>query len=449
MKVLLVRPPAPNKLSFTKVLDNEPLELEYLHTILKNNGHLDYIYDGLVEKDSIATTIKRENPDVIAITGYITQENLMKKYCKIAKNINPNIVTVVGGVHVQRNYERLYDSNIDFMLRSESMDAFLDFINYLNGSDIPISNINGLCYKADGAYVVNELKATCINSLPIPDRAHFYKYKKQFRYLDLTEVATVKTAFSCPYNCNFCYCTLLSNGRYTARDLNLVIEELKGLDCTNVQIVDDDFLVDKKRLWEFIRLVKENNIKKTYICYGRADFIVANPDIIKALKEIGFRYFLVGLEAVDDSQLTAYNKQTSVELNKKCVEVINDAGADCIALMIVGIDATKDDFDNIHKWVVTNNVKYVTVSIFTPIPGTPLYEEYKDKLITDNIEHWDFLHLVLEPVNMSKSQFYKEYFKLFMKLYKIAKDTGVYDFMDLDFYKNMLSDYLKRMIRDN
>ena len=58
MKVLLVRPPAPNKLSFTKVLDNEPLELEYLHTILKNNGHLEYIYDGLVEKDSIATTIK-------------------------------------------------------------------------------------------------------------------------------------------------------------------------------------------------------------------------------------------------------------------------------------------------------------------------------------------------------------------------------------------------------
>jgi hypothetical protein len=32
MKVLLIRPQAPNKLSFINILDNEPLELEYLYT---------------------------------------------------------------------------------------------------------------------------------------------------------------------------------------------------------------------------------------------------------------------------------------------------------------------------------------------------------------------------------------------------------------------------------
>lgn len=448
MKVLLIRPPAPNKLSFTKILDNEPLELEYLHTILKQNGYEDYIYDALVEKDSVQEVIRREAPDVVAITGYITQENLMKRFAALAKEINPRIITILGGVHVQRNYERLYCDAVDYMTRSESMDVFLELIKYIELGQGTLAKINGLCYQQEGEFRVNDLKPMCINDLPIPDREHFYKYKAYYRYLDLTEVATVKTAFSCPYNCNFCYCTLLGDGKYAVRDLELVIEELEHLDCQNVQIVDDDFLVNQERLWAFIELIKKRNIKKTYICYARADFVSEHPDIVKALADIGFKYFLVGLEAVSDEELLTYNKKTSVDVNRRCIEVIKQTTACCIALMIAPIEATKKDFDNIYKWVVKNDLKYVTVSIFTPIPGTPLYEEYKDRLISHNIEDWDFLHLVLEPTHLSKVEFYAEFYKLFIRLYKLAEKTGIYDFMDLKFYKGMLEDYLKRKIRD-
>lgn len=448
MKVLLIRPPAPNALSFTKVLDNEPLELEYLHTALQGEGHEDYIYDGLVEDRSVREVIRNYEPQVVAITGYITQEILMKKYAKQAKEINPHITTIIGGVHAQLNYERFYDEAIDYITRSESMEVFIEIIKAVESLQGDKSHINGLCYQEEGNFKVNELKPICIDSLPIPDRSHFYKYKSYYRYLDLTEVATVKTAFSCPYGCNFCYCTLLNGGKYVARDLSLVIEELKTLDCQNVQIVDDDFLVDKKRLWQFIELIKAHQIKKTYICYARADFVSKNPEIIKALADIGFKYFLVGLEAVSDEELTAYNKETSVDVNRRCVEVIHQTSASCIGLMIAPIEATKAYFKNLYKWIVDNNLKYVTVSIFTPIPGTKLYEDYKDKITSKNIEDWDFLHLVLEPTHLTRAQFYKEFYKLFIKLYHIARRTGIYSFMDLKFYKKMLSDYLKRQIRD-
>lgn len=448
MKIVLIRPPAPNKLSFTKVLDNEPLELEYLHTILKEEGHEDYIYDGLVERDSVEAVLRREQPDIVAITGYITQEKLMIKFARLAKELNPQCTTILGGVHVQLNYERFYDEAVDYLSRSESMEAFRELIQYIQYGKTQRETINGLGYKVDGVYRINEFVPTCIDTLPIPDREHFYKYKNYYRYLDLTEVATIKTSFSCPYGCNFCYCTLLSGGRYVARDLNLVIQELEALDCQNVQIVDDDFLVDQERLWAFIRLVKERNIQKTYICYARADFVSAHADIVQALADIGFKYFLVGLEAVSDDELTGYNKKTSVDVNRRCVEVIHQTSAHCIGLMIAPIDATKAYFNNLYKWIVDNGLKYVTVSIFTPIPGTPLYEEYKDKLTSKDIEDWDFLHLVLEPTYMSKSQFYAEFYKLFIKLYRIAQKTGIYDFMDLKFYKGMLEDYLMRKIRD-
>lgn len=446
MKILLVRPQAPNKLSFTGILDNEPIELEYLHTALVNNGYEDYIFDGMVEPISLEKVLERENPDIVAITGYISQENLMKNFALLAKSFNSNITTIVGGVHAQLNYERFYCPQIDYIARSESMDAFVQLIKYIETRKGDINQINGVCYKNKTDYFVNELTPIDINTLPIPDRSHFYKYKDRFRYLDLTPIATIKTAFSCPFDCNFCYCTLLNKGRYAARDLELVIEEIVNIDCENIQIVDDDFLVDRNRIIKFVQMIKEKNIKKQFICYARADFIAENSDMVELLADIGFKYFLVGLEAVNDSALTSYNKKTTNEINKRCVENINKTKGHCVGLFIVGIDATKKDFEDIVTWVEKTGIKYVTVSIFTPIPGTKLYEDNKHLIISKKIEQWDFLHLVMKPTKLTEAQYYRAYYKMFMKLYKIAEKTGIYDFMDIKFYKKMLGNYLKRKI---
>ncbi|MCL1914482.1 MAG: B12-binding domain-containing radical SAM protein [Eubacteriaceae bacterium] len=448
MKVLLIRPAAPNPLSFLKILDNEPLELEYLYTALKEAGHEGVIYDSLFEKTTVFRAIELEEPDIVAITGYITQESLMMDYARIAKAYNPKIATVIGGVHAQVNYQRFYGSNVDFVFRSESMEAFAALAACIeSGNDEGLGAINGLCYRQNGVFVENPLLPISIDSLPIPDRAFFYGHKSEYRYLDLEGVATVKTAFSCPFNCNFCYCTLLGGGKYAPRSLDLVIEELKGLGAQNVQIVDDDFTVDKHRVLEFVRLVRENNINKTFVCYSRADFVAANPDVIEELAQIGFKYFLVGLEAATDADLASFNKGTSVDINQKCIEAINNSGAECIALMICPINATKEHFRHMYEWIVANKLKYVTVSIFTPIPGTALYEEYKDKLVTENVEDWDFLHLVVKPEKISAAEFYMEFYRLTMKLYQIAKKEGIYSFMDLVFYKNLLGNYLLRKAR--
>lgn len=453
MKVLLIRPQAPNKLSFTKILDNEPLELEYLHTALASCGIDDYIYDGLIEHD-IRGAMVREQPDVVAVTGYITQQNLMIEYCRLARELFPQVVTVVGGVHAQLNYKSFYEQGIDYVYRSECVRDFARLVSLHDGNKTAdqvktddLKTINGLCFYRDGAYEENPLIPIDIDSLPIPDRSFFDQNKAHYRYLNLTEVATIKTAFSCPYSCNFCYCTLLNGGKYRARDIDLVVEELEEISAENIQIVDDDFLVDPKRLTRFIQLVKEKGIRKRYICYARADFVCAHPELVQELADIGFYYFLVGLEAISDQELLNFHKGTSVDMNERCVKMINDTGAHCIALMIAPIDADQEYFDNLYAWVLKTDVKYVTVSIFTPIPGTPLYEEYKDRITSTDIGDWDFLHLVLEPEKLTRKQFYYEYNRLFMRLYQVAKKTGIYGFMDLKYYKNMLSEYLRRKIK--
>lgn len=444
MKILLARPPAPNSISFTGILSNEPIELEYLHTALMYHGYKDYIFDGMVEQIPFEKILEREKPDIIAITGYISQENLMKNFALAAKKFSPTIITIVGGVHGQLNYKRFYSPEIDYIARSASMDAFIELVQYIETGKGEIEKINGICYKSDEVYLVNDLTPVDINTLPIPERTHFYKYKDRFRYLDLAPIAIIKTSFSCPFDCNFCYCTMLNTGQYATRDLALIIEEIENIDCDNIQIVDDDFLVDRNRIMKFVAMIKERNIKKTFVCYARADFVADNPDIVELLSDIGFKYFMIGLEAVNNGTLASYNKKTTDEINQRCVQNINRTKGHCVGLFIVGIDATIKDFDDIITWVEKTGIKYVTVSIFTPMPGTKLYEDNKHLITAKKDEQWDFLHLVMKPTNMSKYQYYRAYYNMFMKLYKIAEKTGIYDFMDMKFYKKMLRNYLKR-----
>lgn len=216
MKVLLIRPQAPNALSFTKILDNEPLELEYLHTALAAAGIEDFIYDGLIERHTVKEAICREKPDLVAVTGYITQEKWMIEYCKQAKAMNPAISTVIGGIHAQRNFERFYSPFVDFICRSESCDAFVELVSLIGQKSVQksvqepvqepaqipgtesnlsfstcnmlhagfdktefsieaaVAGINGLCYKnQQNEWRSNPLLPIRIDSLPIPDRSFF------------------------------------------------------------------------------------------------------------------------------------------------------------------------------------------------------------------------------------------------------------------------------------
>jgi len=80
-----------------------------------------------------------------------------------------------------------------------------------------------------------------------------------------------------------------------------VIDELEGIREKEIYIVDDDFLLSRSRVSEFIRLLHERNIRKKYLLYGRADFIASNPDLIRDFKNAGLRTVIVGLESfIDD-----------------------------------------------------------------------------------------------------------------------------------------------------
>ena len=92
MKFLLIHPEiSRTKYNFVGVIENECLELEYISTILKEKGHIVYIYDGQVEKKSVSKKIEELNPDIVYVCGRTRQENFILEYCEQAKKYNKDI----------------------------------------------------------------------------------------------------------------------------------------------------------------------------------------------------------------------------------------------------------------------------------------------------------------------------------------------------------------------
>ena len=449
---LLIHPEiSRTKYNFVGIIENECLELEYISAILKEKGHTVYLYDGQIEHTGIPNALKKYNPDVVYVCGRTRQENFMLEYCKDAKDYNKNIITIIGGLHAQLCFTRMYKDYVDYILTSYDIYKIFDMIDYsIYKKKIDLSKLDGICYKEKNKWKSNKALPFDINKLPYPDRSYFDKHPNNYRYLELEHSAWVRTSYSCPYRCKFCERNRMNAGKYIQRDIKDVVKEIELIKSNNIYIVDDDFLFDENRLKTFISLIKKKKINKKYICYGRSDFIATHEELMSELKEIGFYYVLVGLESINDNQLNDYNKRSNLENNIKTINICNDLGINIMGMFIVDLDFKRNDFKNMYKWIKEHNLKHVAISIYTPEMGLEYFKDYKDRMITDNPSHFDYLHLVCKPTNLSVKRYYLYYYILLIKLFLKAKREGVYDFIDYgDYIKSFISNIFKKRKYDD
>ena len=428
MKILLIRPAFENIASKVNVVNVEPLELEYLYTVAKEEGCECKIHDVVVDKSNIDNAIRQYAPAIVGITGYITHIELMLEYAKKTKMFFPNAKVIIGGVHAEINYKQFYNQNVDFIAHSGGVQPFRNIIKKLRDHLDDFKDISGICYKdKSDCWIYNEFEPINPDLIPIPDRTFFYKNKQHFKYINYKPCAVLKASYSCPHNCNFCYCTKLNGGKYVYRSVEKVVEEIEGIDCEYIWIIDDTFYVDKEKIYKFIKLIREKKIDKKYMIYYRADFVAGNEEIMAELRRIGVIIVLVGLEAFDDAVLGSYNKGSTLQINTRCLEVLEKNDIACTGLFIVDINATLKDFKVLNNYIKKCKLKLVTAAILTPLPGTEQYEKYKDELITNNPRRWDFMHLVVSPANMSRGRFYFEYYKLYVRIAMVNRKNGLLD----------------------
>ncbi len=416
MNVLLVRPkPHKETIGLQHVMICEPLELEYLVSNIPEKLKAEIrikIIDLIVEKKPYEEIIINQKPDFVLFTGYITHVGVIKKLANISKELCPQVKTGVGGVHSEVVPEDFQSEYLDFVYDKNGIDGFNLTLEMLFENKT-VEKINMEIGKL-------EPKKTIFN-YKYPDRSSVSKYRSKYYYMFHSPCALIKTSFGCPYNCSFCFCKEITNGKYYRRGIEDVLGELEIIEEDEVYIVDDDFLHDTKYLLEFIDGLKRKNIRKKFLVYGRADFIAENKNLLIELKNNGLQAVIVGIESVREQDLRAYNKRTTKNINEECINILKELEIELYATLIIPLDFTKNDFRELTSWLRRLNVRFVNLQPLTPLPGTEIFELYLDDLLVkrEQYELWDMAHVVLKPEFMSIRKFYLEllisYYRIIMR----------------------------------
>jgi len=404
MKILFVRPrPSAETIGLQHLMVVEPLELEIL-SALKRPNDSSILVDMILEKQEIDSFVLLHKPDMLCITGYITNVREIITYAEIGKKLLPDLVVAVGGVHCEVCPEDFQHDAIDYRFVRNAAIVFTDFLHFVEiGGRLPA----GILARNEDPF--SKPLPEFDFRIPIADRSISQKYRKHYFYIFQKGVALIKTSFGCPYTCSFCFCRTITQGLYRQRPMDEVMQELEQIQEKEIYIVDDDFLTDKKRLENFVLEIQKRGIHKHFLVYGRADFIAENPELIHRLKRIGLKTVIVGFESFSDEELDAYNKHTNISLYKETMAVLNKEKISCFATIIVSPEWNKEDFRKMESAVISLGIHFVNLQPLTPLPKTGVsFPQHRMLIDRSEYDKWDLAHVSVMPSKLSVAEFYRQ-----------------------------------------
>ena len=302
MKILLVKPPS------TTNFDNLPLGIGYLGTYLKNKiSDIEVIIlDCSLKRynhDDFIKSVTRIQPNVVGVSAYTMEVYSALKCCKLVKELNSQIVTVIGGPHATFAPEEVLSSeSVDFIFRGEAEKAFYEFIMELRGKRNFIK-IPNLGLKIHGKIYLNPLKTIDnIDELPFLDYEllNFKQYPKTYKMKHYPSAAII-TSRGCPFPCTFCSGNIMSGKIFRPRKPENLIKEIKELkenyNIKEFEIWDDNFTLDKKRANEFCDLLIKEKINLPWWCPNGLRVETLDEELIRKMKRSGLYSIALGIES--------------------------------------------------------------------------------------------------------------------------------------------------------
>jgi radical SAM superfamily enzyme YgiQ (UPF0313 family) len=413
MKILLIEPAkAPVTIGGEDVFIFEPLALEYVAAGVEKD-HDVRILDLRLE-DNLQEVFEEFSPEVVGITAYTVHVNTVRKLFDTIKEWNPEVLTVVGGHHATIVPEDFYSPSIDVIVIGEGVFAFKEVVQRFERRK-SFDDVAGLAFRENGEFVTTEPSSvTDLDAFPFPDRTLTATYRSQYYSEWMKPLASIRTSKGCPYRCNFCALWKIAGGRYLKREPEKIVEELAGIDEPYVFFADDESLVDVLRMKTLARMIKDAGIKKRYFLYGRSDTIAKNPELLEMWRDIGLARVFVGLESFKDEDLEYVKKRSTVSDNDRAVAILHDLGIQLYASFILRPESSREDFEALRRYCRKLGLHFASFAVLTPLPGTDLHEEVRDRLLTHNYDYFDFIHTVL-PTQLPLKEFYEEYCQLYKK----------------------------------
>ncbi len=407
-KVLLINPPSFVYKSFDTKRADYPFGLGYIASMLKMEGFevegLDTIVEGfyteqLIENekyrygmtdDEIRKAVETFKPDAVGVSNMFTNNiSLAVHTCKLVKDVDSGIVTFIGGFHPTTLPEQcLRAGGIDYVVLGEG-DYTTGILLRAISRGANVGVIPGIAYidENDRAVINPFIEPIAnIDILPWPDRDVFpverysdigSPHGNDTKYIPYT---TFLTSRGCPYRCTFCASHNVHGRQFRARSPENVLNELEFLvkekGIREIHFEDDNLTFDKDRAMKIFQGIIDRKLDIAWIPTNFVAFNKMDRKLLEKMKESGCYALWIPVESGDPDILKLMKKPTPMNKFRECVPIVKDLGIKANGLYMFGLPGeTREQMEKTFEFAEELNMDYSSFAIFTPLPGTELWDK--------------------------------------------------------------------------
>jgi radical SAM superfamily enzyme YgiQ (UPF0313 family) len=305
--------------------------------------------------------------------------------CKLVKNRYPDVPIIWGGIHASLLPEQtLKNSYVDIIVMGEGEETFIELVKALEGRT-PLGRIPGIWYKENGkVYNTPERPFVNLDAQP-PLSYHLINMDHYRRRLFGIDHVSFNSSRGCTFRCSFCWDPVMHKKKWRAMGPETVLDHLKRIihdyDIRGFLFTDDHFFIDMERAYHILEGILRADLKisisKLQI---RADTIGRlDKEFLQIMVRAGVKRFSVGVESGSQRLLDLIKKDCSVEEVIEANRKLIPYPIVPVYLFMMGLPTeTPEEFAQSVRLAVQltdenpNAVK--TFNIYTPYPGTKLYD---------------------------------------------------------------------------
>ncbi len=420
MKICLISPPYNSAVKSVVGVSSPPLGLAYITSMLRQSHEVKIIDSNILNYTigDVEEELRSFNPDVVGITSVTPSIYEAYKVAETAKKVREDCIVVLGGPHTtfmprQTMEECKY---IDIIVRGEGEETTRELIENIE-KEAPLNEVKGITFREKNEIIDIEPRPFIknIDNIPFPSRdllpIHLYKFNG-------VKYTTMLTSRGCTFKCSFCSSSRLFGGYWRGRSPENVLEEMKIVyeeyGIRNIEFMDDTFTLNQERAEKICDEIIKQGWDISWGASSRVDTL--SKKLVEKMKKAGCWVIFLGIESGSQKILDTIGKRITLEQVKKAVKILKDAGIQVLGSFIIGfLQETTETTKETIKFAKSLNLNYAEFSIFTPYPGTPIFDYAKknNMLLTEN---WS-KYTAIEPIVKIEGASEKEIKALFQKAY--------------------------------
>ncbi|EGJ09587.1 MULTISPECIES: magnesium-protoporphyrin IX monomethyl ester anaerobic oxidative cyclase [Rubrivivax] len=394
-----------------------PAWVAYLAGYLKAGGYTDVIFvDAMtndLSEDQVREKITTLKPDIVGCTAITPAIYKAERTLQIVKEVNPDIVTVLGGIHGTFMYPQVLKEApwIDAIVRGEGEQVMLNLVTAVDqGRFMADRNcVNGIAFATPDGKVVATPAEPPIEDLDriTPDWG-ILEWDK-YIYIPMNKrVAIPNFARGCPFTCSFCSQWKFWRD-YRIRDPKKVVDEIEVLvkqhDVGFFILADEEPTIHRKKFIEFCEELIKRDLGVLWGINTRVTDILRDEKLLPLFRKAGLIHVSLGTEAAAQLKLDMFNKETTIEQNKRAIQLLKDNGIVTEAQFIVGLEnETAETLEETYRMARDWNPDMANWAMYTPWPFSDLFQELGDKVEVFDFEKYNFVTPIMKPDAMDRGE---------------------------------------------